>query len=70
MRRRCFVADATRCVMPAFGAYAGGLNMLDRTFAALFGEAEPFAHVLGRAAVFSVARRQCLVERSVIASWR
>jgi hypothetical protein len=36
----------------------------------LFGEAEPLAHVLGRAAVFSVARRQCLVERSVIESWR
>ncbi len=70
VRRRCFVADASRCVMPAFGAYAGGLNMLDRAFAALFGDAEPFAHVLGRAAVFSVARRQCLLERSVIASWR
>ncbi|MCX8254993.1 hypothetical protein RHAL1_03035 [Beijerinckiaceae bacterium RH AL1] len=70
VRRRCFVADATRCVMPAFGAYAGGLNLLDRAFAQLFGEAEPFAHVLGRSAVFSVGRRQCLVDRSVVESWR
>ena len=70
VRRRCFVADAMRCVMPAFGAYAGGLNVLDRAFALLFGGTEPYAHVLGQAAVFSVGRRRCLVDRSVIETWR
>ena len=29
VRRRCFVSDGRRCVMPAFGAYAGGLNVLE-----------------------------------------
>ena len=30
-------SDGRRCVMPAFGAYAGGLNVLDAAFAPLFG---------------------------------
>ena len=69
VRRRCFVADGTRCILPAFGAYAGGLNVLDRAFAALF-SGDMLAHVLGRAAVYSVARRQCLAERGAVESWR
>lgn len=35
-RRRCFVHDGRRCVMPAFGAYAGGLDLRDRAFLRLF----------------------------------
>ena len=31
--RRCFASDGKRLVMPAFGAYAGGLNVRDRAFA-------------------------------------
>ena len=70
VRRRCFVADATRCVMPAFGAYAGGLNVLDRAVVGLFAAGQTYAHVLGRAAVYSVAPRQCLAERGVVETWR
>ena len=36
IRRRCFATDGKRLVMPAFGAYAGGLNVLDEAFAPLF----------------------------------
>jgi metallophosphoesterase superfamily enzyme len=36
VRRRCFVTDAERLVLPAFGAYAGGLSIRDRAFAGLF----------------------------------
>lgn len=50
MRRRCFVTDGARLVMPAFGAYAGGLNVLDEAFAPLF--AEPVVHVLGGDGVY------------------
>ncbi len=64
VRRRCFVADGSRCVMPAFGAYAGGLNFLDPVCGGLFGGADHHAHVLGRDAVYTVARRQCLPERT------
>ena len=35
--RRCFASDGTRLVMPAFGAYAGGLNVRHRAFADVFG---------------------------------
>ncbi|SLN39577.1 ligase-associated DNA damage response endonuclease PdeM [Oceanibacterium hippocampi] len=34
--RACFATDGRRLVMPAFGAYTGGLNVLDRAFAGLF----------------------------------
>ncbi len=36
LRRRCFAADGTRLVMPAFGAYAGGLDVRDPAIAGLF----------------------------------
>ena len=39
LMRRCFVGDGRRLVMPAFGAYAGGLNIRDRAFLAVFGGA-------------------------------
>ncbi|MDI1365136.1 MAG: phosphoesterase, partial [bacterium] len=37
VRRRCFVTDGARLILPAFGAYTGGLNVLDHTFSGLFG---------------------------------
>ena len=33
---RCFASDGRRLVLPAFGAYAGGLNVLDPAIARLF----------------------------------
>ena len=36
VRRRCFVTDGERVVLPAFGAYAGGLSVKDVAFAGLF----------------------------------
>lgn len=33
---RCFVGDGTRLVLPAFGAFTGGLNVLDPAIAGLF----------------------------------
>ena len=62
VRRRCLVTDGTRCVMPAFGAYAGGLNLYDPAFAPLFPTACLHAHVLGTAAVYRVPRHRCLPE--------
>ena len=71
VRRRCFLADTQRCILPAFGAYAGGLNILDAAFQKLLGGREPLAHVLGQTAVYTVARRQCLADsRSAALAWR
>lgn len=58
--RRCFASDGERLVMPAFGAYAGGLNIRDRAFAALFGVRPFTAHMLGARRLYAVAAAQCL----------
>ncbi len=36
VRRRCFATDGTRLVMPAFGAFTGGLNVCHEEFAPVF----------------------------------
>ncbi len=51
LRRRCFVSDGTRCVMPALGAYTGGLDVFDPAFAPLFGNGFT-TYVLGRDRVY------------------
>ncbi|MCG6122838.1 MAG: ligase-associated DNA damage response endonuclease PdeM [Microvirga sp.] len=53
VRRRCFAMSRERCVMPAFGAYAGGLNVRDAAFVPLFPEGF-VAGVIGRERVYSV----------------
>ncbi|HZD25631.1 MAG TPA: phosphoesterase, partial [Alphaproteobacteria bacterium] len=57
MARRCFVSDGLRAVLPAFGAYAGGLDVLDRAFRPVFPHAF-HAHLLGRGAVHAVPSRR------------
>lgn len=68
-RRRCFVADELRCIMPAFGAYAGGLNFLGGAVRGLFSGGDHLAHVLGRSAVYTVARKQCLPDNVTYEPW-
>ena len=46
VRRRCFVTDGQRVILPAFGAYAGGLNIRDVAFEGLFAH-PPLAIALG-----------------------
>jgi uncharacterized protein len=58
--RRCFAGDAKRLVMPALGAYAGGLNVRDGAFSVLFGALAFTAHLLGERRVYAVAAAQCL----------
>jgi uncharacterized protein len=58
--RRCFASNGRRLVMPAFGAYAGGLNVRDRAIWALFGTLAFTAHMLGEHRLFAVAAERCL----------
>jgi len=60
--RRCFACDGRRTVMPAFGAYAGGLNVRDRAFAEVFGTLAFTAHMLGEGRVYAVAAKRCLAD--------
>jgi hypothetical protein len=54
IRRRCFASDGSRLVMPAFGAYAGGLDVRERAVRMLFGT-NFISYVLGRARVYAIA---------------
>ena len=55
LRRRCFATDGARVVLPAFGAYAGGLNVRDRAFDGLFAAGALTAWMLGDAGVYAIA---------------
>jgi hypothetical protein len=54
MRHRCFASDESRLVMPAFGAYTGGLDVRDRAVRTLFGT-EFISYVLGARRVYAIA---------------
>ncbi len=58
--RRCFAADRTRMVMPAFGAFTGGLNIRDAAFADVFGTLAFTAHMLGEDRLYSFTAKRCL----------
>lgn len=59
VERRCFACDGERAVMPAFGAYTGGLNIRDAAFAKIFGTPGFMAHVLGDRRLHSIAAARC-----------
>src|SRR5258707_6592053 len=59
MERRCFACDGERAVMPAFGAYTGGLNIRNAVFAKLFDATGFMAHLLGDARLHSIAASRC-----------
>jgi uncharacterized protein len=58
--RRCFATDGKRMVMPAFGAYTGGLNIRDGAFADVFGTLKFTAHMLGEGRLYAIAAQRCL----------
>jgi uncharacterized protein len=60
--RRCLATDGKRLVMPAFGAYAGGLNVRDRAFAEVFATLSFTAHLLGERRLYAIAGRRCLAD--------
>ncbi len=61
LRRRCFVSDGARCVLPAFGAYTGGLDVFDDAFAGLFPRGFQ-AYLLGRDRVYPFAHSRLAAE--------
>jgi uncharacterized protein len=59
VERRCFASDGERAVMPAFGAYAGGLSIRDAAFARIFASIDFMAHVLGDVRMHTIAASRC-----------
>ncbi len=60
--RRCFASNGRRLLMPAFGAYAGGLNVRDRAIVSLFGALSFTAHMLGAGRLYAVPAARCLAD--------
>jgi DNA ligase-associated metallophosphoesterase len=59
VERRCFASDGERAVMPAFGAYTGGLNIRDVAFAKIFQTLGFMAHVLGDNRMHAISASRC-----------
>jgi metallophosphoesterase superfamily enzyme len=57
IRRACFVGNGRRLVMPAFGAAAGGRNVLDEAFRPLFGTGGMAVWMRGEEGLYPVATR-------------
>lgn len=53
VRRPCFVTDGRRLLLPAFGAFTGGLNVRDPAVAGLF-ETPPLVAALGKDKVHAI----------------
>jgi metallophosphoesterase superfamily enzyme len=53
VRRRAFITDGRRLILPAFGAYAGGLNVRDAAFEGRFAET-PLVGALGDRRVYAL----------------
>lgn len=60
IRSRCFVASSARLIMPAFGAFTGGLNVRDAAFDALFPGGQYHAYMLGSQKLYPIANSSCL----------
>ncbi|MDB5459771.1 MAG: hypothetical protein JWO72_1512 [Caulobacteraceae bacterium] len=54
VRRRCFVTDGRRLILPAYGAYAGGLSIRDMAFAGMFARS-PLVGAIGSKRVHAVS---------------
>lgn len=55
LRRRCVMSDGARAILPAFGAYAGGLNVLDEAYHTLMPRTGFHAWMMGAHTVVPVA---------------
>jgi DNA ligase-associated metallophosphoesterase len=57
--RRCFASDGRCMVLPALGAYCGGLNVRHHAFARVFGGRAFTALVLGERRLYAVPVARC-----------
>jgi uncharacterized protein len=62
LTRRCFASDGKRLVMPAFGAYTGGLNIRDTAFVTIFGALAFTAHLIGERRLYAFSAARCLAD--------
>ncbi len=54
IKRRCFITDGQRMILPAFGSYTGGLNIRDDAYKGLFDQKSQVIHVIGDRQIYSL----------------
>ncbi|MEM7301325.1 MAG: ligase-associated DNA damage response endonuclease PdeM [Pseudomonadota bacterium] len=54
VRRPCFAVNDQRIIMPSFGAYTGGLNVLDRAFCGLFTKRDFHVLMMGDRQIYRI----------------
>lgn len=60
VRRNCFAFDGARLILPAFGVFTGGLNILDPAVRPLFKPASLAAYMLGTDKIYPIAAKNLL----------
>jgi uncharacterized protein len=65
LTRRCFASDGARLVMPAFGAYTGGLDIRHAAFVRVFGACNFTAHLIGQRRLYALAAARCAGDGSL-----
>lgn len=63
LRRRCFVADGERLIMPALGAFTGGLNVLDEAYSSCFPDGGMMVFAMSRSAVIPISTKRLVHDR-------
>lgn len=63
LRRRCFATDGERLIMPALGAFTGGLNVLDEAYAPCFPDGGMMVFAMSREAVIPISSKRLIPDR-------
>lgn len=69
VRRRCFATNGQSLIMPAMGAFTGGLNVLDAAFRPVLG-AGIQAIMMGQDRVYAVPTARLVPDRTQSRVWR
>jgi hypothetical protein len=62
LTRRCFAASSERLILPAFGAYAGGLSIRSPAFFEVFRGLSFTAYLIGDCNIYALPAARCLGE--------
>ncbi|MEL6858901.1 MAG: ligase-associated DNA damage response endonuclease PdeM [Pseudomonadota bacterium] len=72
LRRRCFATDGERLIMPAMGAFTGGLNVLDEAYRPCFPSGGMMVFAMAKETVIAVSNKRLIPDRGRPAAgqWR
>lgn len=70
LRRRCFVTNGNSLILPAMGAFTGGLNVLDQAFSSALRGGARQVFMMGAERVYAVSENRLVPERMERPRWR